>query len=95
MLAQRSLPAHRRGVADKRCASNRPILHTFEAASLRAGSGQRSPPPPGRPPAGTAAWLRVTSPDGAAALIDRLRADGVVLTHDPGDRTLRASVGIV
>jgi hypothetical protein len=37
----------------------------------------------------------VTSPDGAAALIDRLRADGVVLTHDPGDRTLRASVGIV
>jgi hypothetical protein len=34
--------------------------------------------------------LQVTGPDGTAALIDQLRADGVVLTYDPGDRTLRA-----
>jgi hypothetical protein len=31
--------------------------------------------------------LQVTGP---ASLIDQLRADGVVLTYDPGDRTLRA-----
>ena len=43
--------------------------------------------------AGTAAHgshglAQVTGPDGTAALIDRLRADGVVLTYDPDDRTL-------
>jgi hypothetical protein len=32
----------------------------------------------------------VTGPVGTAALIDQLRADGVVLTYDPQDRTLRA-----
>ncbi|MGE5287993.1 MAG: hypothetical protein ACM3ML_12470 [Micromonosporaceae bacterium] len=32
----------------------------------------------------------MTGPAGTAALIDRLRADGVVLTYDPQDRTLRA-----
>jgi hypothetical protein len=32
----------------------------------------------------------VISPADTAALIDRLRADGVVLTYDPGDRTLHA-----
>jgi hypothetical protein len=31
----------------------------------------------------------VTRPADAAALIDRLRADGVVLTYDPQDKTLR------
>jgi hypothetical protein len=31
----------------------------------------------------------MTGPDGAAVLIDRLRADGVVLTYDPDERTLR------
>jgi hypothetical protein len=34
--------------------------------------------------------LKVTGPADTAALIDQLRADGVVLTCDPGDRTLRA-----
>jgi site-specific DNA recombinase len=34
--------------------------------------------------------LQVTGPADTAALIDRLRADRVVLTYDPGDRTLRA-----
>jgi site-specific DNA recombinase len=33
---------------------------------------------------------QVTGPADTAALIDRLRADGVVLTYDPGNRTLRA-----
>jgi hypothetical protein len=33
---------------------------------------------------------QVTRPDGTAALIDQLRAGGVVLTYDPGGRTLRA-----
>jgi hypothetical protein len=32
----------------------------------------------------------VTGPAGTAALIDQVRADGVVLTYDPQDRTLRA-----
>jgi hypothetical protein len=31
----------------------------------------------------------VTHPADAAALIDQLRADGVVLTYDPQDKTLR------
>jgi hypothetical protein len=34
--------------------------------------------------------VQVTGPAATAVLIDRLRADGVVLTYDPGDRTLRA-----
>ena len=33
---------------------------------------------------------QLTGPDDTAALIDQLRADGVVLTYDPDDRTLRA-----
>jgi hypothetical protein len=33
---------------------------------------------------------QVTGPAATAVLIDRLRADGVVLTYDPDDRTLRA-----
>jgi hypothetical protein len=32
----------------------------------------------------------VTGPARTAALIDQLRADGVVLTYDPQDQTLRA-----
>jgi hypothetical protein len=32
----------------------------------------------------------VTGSASTAALIDQLRADGVVLTYDPQDRTLRA-----
>ena len=34
--------------------------------------------------------MQVTGPAGTAALIDRLRADGVVLTYDPVGRALRA-----
>lgn len=41
---------------------------------------------PGRGNGGPA---QVTGPANTAVLIDRLRADGVVLTYDPDDRTLR------
>jgi hypothetical protein len=34
--------------------------------------------------------MQVTGPADTAALIDQLRADGVVLTYDSGDKTLRA-----
>jgi len=44
----------------------------------------------GTPGRGNRSLVRVTGPADAAALIDRLRADGVILTYDPGDRTLRA-----
>ena len=44
--------------------------------SDRGGTGRRA--------------CRWTTPIPAAALIEQLRADGVVLTHDPHDRTLRA-----
>jgi site-specific DNA recombinase len=46
---------------------------------------------PDRAPArGNRSLVQVTGPAATAALIDRLRADGVVLTYDPEDRTLRA-----
>jgi len=44
----------------------------------------------GTPAHGSHGLAQVTGPDGTAALIDRLRADGVVLTYDPRDRTLHA-----
>ena len=59
------------------------LPHLAAIAILLAGpagkSGRRNRSP-----------LQVTGPDGTAALIDQLRADGVVLTYDPGGRTLRA-----
>ena len=42
------------------------------------------------PAHGSHGLAQVTGPDGTAALIDRLRANGTVLTYDPDDRTLRA-----
>ena len=41
------------------------------------------------PARGSRGLAQVTGPDGAAVLIDRLRANGVVLTYDPDERTLR------
>jgi site-specific DNA recombinase len=38
---------------------------------------------------GNRGLAQLTGPDGTAALIDQLRADGTVLTYDPDDRTLR------
>ena len=59
------------------------LPHLAAIAILLAG-------PAGTPARGNRGLAQVTGPDGTAALIDQLRADGVVLTYDPDDRTLRA-----
>jgi site-specific DNA recombinase len=56
------------------------LPHLAAISILLAGSART----PGRGPA------QVTGPADAAGLIDQLRADGVVLTYNPDDRTLRA-----
>jgi hypothetical protein len=45
----------------------------------------------GTPARGSRGLARVTGPADTAALIDRLRATGTVLTYDPDTRTLRAN----
>ncbi len=47
--------------------------------------------PAGTPARGNRGLTQLTGPDGTAALIDQLRAGGVLLTYDPDDRTLRTS----
>jgi hypothetical protein len=59
------------------------LLHLGALAILLASPARKS----GR---GNRSLIQVTGPADTAALIDQLRADGVVLTYDPGDRTLRA-----
>jgi site-specific DNA recombinase len=59
------------------------VPHLAAAAILLAG-------PPGTPARGNRSLAQVTGPASTAALIDRMRADGVVLPYDPQDRTLRA-----
>jgi site-specific DNA recombinase len=59
------------------------LPHLAALAILLAG-------PAGKPVRGNRGLVQVTGPAGTAALIDQLRAHGVVLTYDPGDRTLRA-----
>jgi hypothetical protein len=59
------------------------LPHLAALAILLAG-------PAGKPGRGNRSLLQVTGPAATAALIDRLRADGVVLAYDPGERTLRA-----
>jgi site-specific DNA recombinase len=59
------------------------LPHLAAIAILLAG-------PAGKPGRGNRSLLQVTGPAGTAALIDQLRTDGVVLTYDPGDQTLRA-----
>jgi len=44
--------------------------------------------PAGIPSCGNRSPVQTTGPAAAAALTDRLRADGVVLTYDPDSRTL-------
>ena len=46
--------------------------------------------PAGTPARGNRGLAQVTGPASTAALIDQLHVDGVVLTYDPQDRTLRA-----
>jgi site-specific DNA recombinase len=57
------------------------LPHLAAIAILLAG-------PAGIPSCGNRSPVQVTGPAAAAALIDRLRADGVVLTYDPDSRTL-------
>jgi site-specific DNA recombinase len=59
------------------------VPHLAAIAILLAG-------PAGKPDRANRSPAQVTGPADAAVLIDRLRADGVVLTYDPDDRTLRA-----
>ena len=57
------------------------LPHLAALAILLAG-------PAGKPGRGNRSLAQVTGPADAAALIDRLRAGGVVLTYDPDNRTL-------
>jgi site-specific DNA recombinase len=59
------------------------VPHLAAIAILLAG-------PPGTPARANRSLAQVTGPASTAALIDQLRADGVVLTYDPQDRTMRA-----
>jgi hypothetical protein len=59
------------------------VPHLAAIAILLAG-------PPRTPARGNRRPAQATGPDGTAALIDQLRAGGVVLTYDPQGRTLRA-----
>ena len=59
------------------------LPHLAAVAILLAGDAGK----PGRANRGPA---QLTGPAGTAALIDQLRADGIVLTYDPDSRTLRA-----
>ena len=62
---------------------DRVLPHLAALAILLAGQA-------GVPARGNRGLARVTGPDGTAALIDRLRADGTIITYDPDNRTLRA-----
>jgi len=59
------------------------LPHLAALAILLTGDGSE-PEPGGR------GLAQLTGPDGTADLIDQLRADGIVLTYDPDDRTLSA-----
>jgi len=59
------------------------LPHLAALAILLAGHA-------GRPVRGSRGRAQLTGPDGTAALIDQLRADGTVLTYDLDGRTLRA-----
>jgi hypothetical protein len=59
------------------------LPHLAALAILLAG-------PVGKSVRGNRGRVQLTGPAGTAALIDQLRADGVVLTYDPDGQTLRA-----
>jgi hypothetical protein len=60
------------------------VLPHLAALAILCGGAAR------KPVRGNSGLAQLTGPDGTAALIDQLRADGVVLTYDPDGRTLRA-----
>jgi Recombinase zinc beta ribbon domain len=62
------------------------LLHLAAISILLAGVA-------GEPGCGNWGPAQVTGPARAADLIDHLRADGIVLTYDPQDRTPRAGGG--
>jgi site-specific DNA recombinase len=59
------------------------LPHLAAMSILLAGSA-------GTPGRGSCGVTPVTGPADTAGLIDRMRADGLVLTYDPDDQTLRA-----
>jgi site-specific DNA recombinase len=59
------------------------LPHLAAIAILLAG-------PAGKRGRGHRSLAQVTGPAGTAAVIDQMRAAGVILTYDPDDRTLRA-----
>ena len=59
------------------------LPHLAAISILLAGSA-------GTPGRGSCGVTPVTGPADTAGLIDRMRADGLVLTYDPDDQTLRA-----
>jgi hypothetical protein len=59
------------------------LPHLAAISVLLAGSA-------GTPGRGSCGVTPVTGAADTAGLIDRMRADGLVLTYDPGDQTLRA-----
>ena len=74
-------PAGTRRPANTYVREDQILPHLAAIAILLAG-------PAGIPSCGNRSPVQVTGPAAAAALIDRLRADGVVLTYDPDSRTL-------
>ena len=62
------------------------LPHLAAISILLAGSA-------GTPGRGGCGVTPVTGPADTAGLIDRMRADGLVLTYDPDDQTLRAGGG--
>ena len=60
------------------------LPHLAAIAILLAG-------PAAKPARTNRGLAKLTGPDGTAALINQLRADGTVLTYDPDGRTLRAA----
>ena len=74
-------PAGTRRPANTYVREDQILPHLAAIAILLAG-------PAGIPSCGNRSPVQVTGPAAAAALIDRLRANGVVLTYDPDSRTL-------
>jgi hypothetical protein len=66
-----------------------PFADRSETTAATPG-GRNTAATAGKPGRVNRSLPQVTGPADTAALIDQLRADGVVLTYDPGDRTLRA-----
>ena len=85
-LRPRAAPLRARRIA---LAPARPRWRRPQAPAQPPRSASRSPVC-GTPGRGSCGVTPVTGPADTAGLIDRMRADGLVLTYDPDDQTLRA-----